>query len=733
MINSENKENEEAFLNCFKLKPGENRTVNDFYRKQNVKSGNANLGETKNSFCEDFYFKPESRNIKYIDKAIKRSKFINEKDLLCLSSYKFCKFSDIYNYSFKEEILKFELNKEKIQFSDKANLNLYNSLEQLLSINYRLKSNITVYKEMNCFYVKLFLQGKPKWVLIDEHFPVHGNSIRPAFIQPSKESSWIILYEKAYAKINRSYANCIRDLASDIFSVLTEAPLKSLNHSISSNSDIWKQIVVSLKRGLILFTELDSLTIEQFNKEYFLSFFIIGAYTIKSKYYLKLQLPNLRNDNLFKKVQLTLQAPYVSEEISTNSKIISNGEKDVFLVEFDFFIKTFAKTFILFYHDNYIYNYKKTLLRERKYNVVKFNLRSNCHIFLSLILKQSKYYPTMSNYEIPISRLIICKRKSASHLARVNTIRFKEYSAFNEKKKDQSESLEFIDSAVAAAIIQKAVGTQLTCVFVDHGLLRKGEAEQVERDFVASTGVQLVVIDAKEQFLNALKDVTDPEDKRKIIGREFIRSFESAAREIASGGDVEFLVQGTLYPDVVESGGGTGTANIKSHHNVGGLPDDLQFTLVEPLRTLFKDEVRQVGLELGLPEEIVWRQPFPGPGLGIRIVGSVTQERLDLLREADAIARAELKSAGLDRQIWQCPVVLLADVRSVGVQGDGRTYGHPIVLRPVSSEDAMTADWSRVPYEVLEKISTRITNEVRGVNRVVLDVTSKPPATIEWE
>jgi GMP synthase (glutamine-hydrolysing) len=290
-----------------------------------------------------------------------------------------------------------------------------------------------------------------------------------------------------------------------------------------------------------------------------------------------------------------------------------------------------------------------------------------------------------------------------------------------------------VDSAVAAAMIQKAVGNQLTCVFVDHGLLRKGEAEQVERDFVASTGVQLVVVDAKKQFLDALKDVTDPEDKRKIIGREFIRSFETAAREIASGGEVEFLVQGTLYPDVVESGGGTGTANIKSHHNVGGLPDDLQFTLVEPLRTLFKDEVRQVGLELGLPEEIVWRQPFPGPGLGIRIVGSVTQERLDLLREADAIARAELKFAGLDRQIWQCPVVLLADVRSVGVQGDGRTYGHPIVLRPVSSEDAMTADWSRVPYEVLERISTRITNEVRGVNRVVLDVTSKPPATIEWE
>ena len=290
-----------------------------------------------------------------------------------------------------------------------------------------------------------------------------------------------------------------------------------------------------------------------------------------------------------------------------------------------------------------------------------------------------------------------------------------------------------VDSAVAAAIIQKAVGEQLTCVFVDHGLLRSGESEQVQRDFVASTGVQLVVVDAVDQFLSALKGVTDPEEKRKIIGREFIRSFEKAARDIAADGDVEFLVQGTLYPDVVESGGGSGTANIKSHHNVGGLPDDLKFSLVEPLRTLFKDEVRQVGLELGLPEEIIWRQPFPGPGLGIRIIGEVTQERLDLLRKADVIARAELKLAGLDRTIWQCPVVLLADVRSVGVQGDGRTYGHPIVLRPVSSEDAMTADWSRIPYDVLEKISTRITNEVQGVNRVVLDVTSKPPATIEWE
>ena len=290
-----------------------------------------------------------------------------------------------------------------------------------------------------------------------------------------------------------------------------------------------------------------------------------------------------------------------------------------------------------------------------------------------------------------------------------------------------------VDSAVAAAIIQRAVGNQLTCVFVDHGLLRSGEAEQVEREFVAATGVDLVVVDAKKQFLDALSGVEDPEEKRKIIGREFIRSFEKAARDIATGGEVEFLVQGTLYPDVVESGGGTGTANIKSHHNVGGLPDDLRFKLVEPLRTLFKDEVRQVGLQLGLPEEIIWRQPFPGPGLAVRIIGEVTSDRLEVLRQADLIVREELKAAGQDRSIWQCPVVLLADVRSVGVQGDGRTYGHPIVLRPVSSEDAMTADWSRIPYEVLEKISTRITNEVREVNRVVLDITSKPPATIEWE
>ncbi|WP_394552922.1 glutamine-hydrolyzing GMP synthase [Agromyces sp. MMS24-JH15] len=295
-----------------------------------------------------------------------------------------------------------------------------------------------------------------------------------------------------------------------------------------------------------------------------------------------------------------------------------------------------------------------------------------------------------------------------------------------------------VDSAVSTALVQRAVGEQLTAVFVDHGLLRKGEREQVQQDYVEATGVRLVTIDAAETFLAALEGVSDPEQKRKIIGREFIRAFEQAERDLiaeaaASGEPIKFLVQGTLYPDVVESGGGTGTANIKSHHNVGGLPEDLQFELVEPLRTLFKDEVRAIGRELGLPEAIVARQPFPGPGLGIRIVGEVTRDRLDLLREADAIAREELSAAGLDGEIWQCPVVLLADVRSVGVQGDGRTYGHPIVLRPVSSEDAMTADWTRLPYDVLAKISNRITNEVADVNRVVLDVTSKPPGTIEWE
>ena len=295
-----------------------------------------------------------------------------------------------------------------------------------------------------------------------------------------------------------------------------------------------------------------------------------------------------------------------------------------------------------------------------------------------------------------------------------------------------------VDSAVAAALVHKAIGDQLTCVFVDHGLLRKGEVEQVKHDFVAATGIRLITVDAADDFLDALAGVSEPERKRKIIGEKFIRTFEKAQRPVleeagARGKEVKFLVQGTLYPDVVESGGGDGAANIKSHHNVGGLPEDIKFQLIEPLRTLFKDEVRAIGTELGLPDEIVWRQPFPGPGLGIRIIGEITKERLDLLREADAIAREELSKAGLDRDIWQCPVVLLADVHSVGVQGDERTYGSPIVLRPVSSEDAMTADWSRVPYDVLATISTRITNECRQINRVVLDCTSKPPATIEWE
>jgi GMP synthase (glutamine-hydrolysing) len=302
-----------------------------------------------------------------------------------------------------------------------------------------------------------------------------------------------------------------------------------------------------------------------------------------------------------------------------------------------------------------------------------------------------------------------------------------------------------VDSSVAAALVQRAVGDQLTCVFVDHGLLRQGEREQVERDFVAVTGAKLVVQDASAVFLRALAGVSDPEAKRKIIGREFIRAFEAAASDVvaqaaagtgegaAGTGQVRFLVQGTLYPDVVESGGGDGAATIKSHHNVGGLPEDLQFELVEPLRALFKDEVRAVGSELGLPDSMVWRQPFPGPGLGIRIVGEVTESRLETVRRADGIVREELTRAGLDREIWQCPVVLLADVRSVGVQGDGRTYGHPVVLRPVSSEDAMTADFSRLDYDLLSKIAGRITGEVPEVNRVVLDITSKPPGTIEWE
>ncbi|WEV47476.1 glutamine-hydrolyzing GMP synthase [Bifidobacterium sp. ESL0690] len=295
-----------------------------------------------------------------------------------------------------------------------------------------------------------------------------------------------------------------------------------------------------------------------------------------------------------------------------------------------------------------------------------------------------------------------------------------------------------VDSAVAATLVHKAIGDQLTCVFVDHGMLRKGEAEQVRHDFVKATGIRLIEVDASEEFLTALKGVTEPERKRKIIGEKFIRTFEKAQKQVleeagARGKEVKFLVQGTLYPDVVESGGGDGAANIKSHHNVGGLPKDVKFKLIEPLRSLFKDEVRAIGTKLGLPDNIVWRQPFPGPGLGIRIIGEVTKERLDLLREADAIAREEMTKAGLDRDIWQCPVVLLANVHSVGVQGDERTYGSPIVLRPISSDDAMTADWYRLPYDVLATISTRITNECRGINRVVLDCTSKPPATIEWE
>ncbi|WP_124054676.1 glutamine-hydrolyzing GMP synthase [Arcanobacterium ihumii] len=295
-----------------------------------------------------------------------------------------------------------------------------------------------------------------------------------------------------------------------------------------------------------------------------------------------------------------------------------------------------------------------------------------------------------------------------------------------------------VDSSVAAALVHRAIGDQLTCVFVDHGLLRAGEAEQVINDYAEARGMKIMAVDESERFLSALAGVTEPEEKRKIIGREFIRSFEDAQRALIAeageeGREVKFLVQGTLYPDVVESGGGEGTANIKSHHNVGGLPEDLDFALIEPLRDLFKDEVRAIGSELGLSDKLVWRQPFPGPGLGIRIIGEVTRERLDILRAADLIVREELTNAGLDREIWQCPVVLLADVRSVGVQGDGRTYGHPIVLRPVSSEDAMSADWSRLPYDLLAKISNRITNEVAEVNRVVLDCTSKPPGTIEWE
>ena len=287
-----------------------------------------------------------------------------------------------------------------------------------------------------------------------------------------------------------------------------------------------------------------------------------------------------------------------------------------------------------------------------------------------------------------------------------------------------------VDSAVAALLVHKAVGDQLTCVFVDHGLLRKDEAEQVVETFGEHFHVPLVHVQAQKRFIDLLDGVSDPEQKRKVIGREFIRVFEDEARKL---GDVDWLVQGTLYSDVIESGGTEGVAaTIKSHHNVGGLPDDMTMKLVEPLRLLFKDEVRRVGEELGMPERMVWRQPFPGPGLAIRIIGAVTSERLAILREADAILQEEVRRAGLYRELWQSFAVLPA-IRSVGVQGDERTYGYPIAIRAVTSDDAMTADWARLPYDLIETISGRIVNEIPGVNRVVLDVTSKPPATIEWE
>ena len=289
-----------------------------------------------------------------------------------------------------------------------------------------------------------------------------------------------------------------------------------------------------------------------------------------------------------------------------------------------------------------------------------------------------------------------------------------------------------VDSAVAAALVTKAVGTQLTCVFVDTGLMRKNEGEQIEATFTRQFGVELIHVKAQDRFFEALAGVIDPERKRKIIGELFIREFEAVARELGAGGDgPRFLVQGTLYPDVIESGSGH-AANIKSHHNVGGLPEDLSFALIEPLRSLFKDEVRHVGEELGLPAEIVWRQPFPGPGLGVRIVGEVTRERAEILRNADYVVVDEIKKAGLYRELWQSFAVLPA-VRTVGVMGDGRTYAYPIIIRAVTSDDAMTADWARLPYELIEAIANRLIREVEGVNRVALDVTSKPPGTIEWE
>ena len=289
-----------------------------------------------------------------------------------------------------------------------------------------------------------------------------------------------------------------------------------------------------------------------------------------------------------------------------------------------------------------------------------------------------------------------------------------------------------VDSAVAAALVTKAIGTQLTCVFVDTGLMRQNEGEQIEATFTRQFGVRLIHVKAQDRFFDALAGVTDPERKRKIIGELFIREFEAVARELAEGDESpRFLVQGTLYPDVIESGSGH-AANIKSHHNVGGLPEDLSFELIEPLRSLFKDEVRHVGEELGLPAEIVWRQPFPGPGLGVRIIGEVTRERAEILRNADHVVVEEIKKAGLYRELWQSFAVLPA-VRTVGVMGDGRTYAYPIVIRAVTSDDAMTADWARLPYEVIERIANRLIREVPGVNRVALDVTSKPPGTIEWE
>ncbi|HEV2061898.1 MAG TPA: glutamine-hydrolyzing GMP synthase [Solirubrobacteraceae bacterium] len=291
-----------------------------------------------------------------------------------------------------------------------------------------------------------------------------------------------------------------------------------------------------------------------------------------------------------------------------------------------------------------------------------------------------------------------------------------------------------VDSSVAALLVHRAIGDQLTCVFVDHGLMRKNEGEQVVATFRDHFHVPLVAVDAEERFLTKLTGVTEPEAKRKAIGSEFIRVFEEEAARLAGGGEgARFLVQGTLYSDVIESGGGTGAATIKSHHNVGGLPEDLRFELVEPLRTLFKDEVRAVGAELGLPERLVWRQPFPGPGLAIRIVGGeATKERLDLLRDADYILQDEIRRAGLYRELWQSFCVL-PDIRTVGVQGDERTYGSVVVIRAVTSDDAMTADWARLPYDLLEQIASRMINELREVNRVVLDITSKPPGTIEWE